>query len=190
MSLKPHHIIERMDETRFSELFSECTRKTRHTLESVFSKKRRGKPVSLKSALDRKTGVQGVHAGLKLEKHEKYADELIKAYFYERKPLLKIALDFFAIPNEDGITTEELDALVDAPVEKLDELGKQIATAGIAEADYALYLVYLQVKNAFKLSAVLDRFGEDILEEAPADGAEQTAAETPATPESSEPTAT
>ncbi len=159
MELEAYEIVERLGEDKFSEIFNGLSRKMRTMLESMFTKKRKGRMVSLKS---RKKGkgqaVKQVWRGLQDENANQYADEILRAYFFEHRDLLKTALDFFEIPNEDGITNQELTALEQADTETLQKLFDELKSKDFSVLDISLYFVFLKAEHAFDLTEVREIF--------------------------------
>ncbi len=159
MQLEAYEIIERLGEDKFAAIFNGLTRKMRTMLESMFVKKRKGRLVSLKSRKkDRPQAAKKVWLGLQDESGNQYADEILRAYFFERRELLKTALDFFEIPNEDGITNQELTALEQADAETLRTLFDALVSKEFDPLDIALYLVFLKTEHAFDLAEVREFF--------------------------------
>jgi len=178
-------------EAKFEQIFHGLQRKTRISLEAAFGKrvKVRGNLFSLKPKLS--VPVLQIRDGIAAEKEKPLAEELLRAYLYKYKPMLKQALDFVNIPNEEGITTEELDPLIKLAADKTDELAKALVAAGHDPENIALYFLYIKMEHALHagpVRKVLEAWGHKELlpklkekKEAAAPAATPTP-ETPATP--------
>lgn len=150
MSLTAREIIALTRPEKFAEIYSSCSRKIRNLLEGQFARKvkPRGKMVSLKSRRDRLAEASAVQEGLVELGDDKMADEILKTWLYTKRPMLKATLDFFGIPNEEGITEQELDPIEQATAEKLAELVSGLTGLGFSAEDAAIYLACIQAQNA------------------------------------------
>ncbi|RJO66540.1 MAG: hypothetical protein C4523_12185 [Myxococcales bacterium] len=135
-----------ISEAKFEELYGACSRKVRNMLEGMFARKTRsGRMVSIRKG-NRKDDALAVREGIVASGDEKMAEELFKTWLYEKRPMLKAALDFFAIPNDEGITESELSPLENADVAALEKLVAELESRKFPLEDIAIYLAFMQVK--------------------------------------------
>ncbi len=141
-------LITRIDDDKWIAIYSTCSRKIRNMLEGSYGKKiKKGKRVSLKSGKDRAIQALAVRNGLAAANESQMAEEVLKTWLYGQRPLLKAALDFFGIENDDGITEQELTAVEEASAEKLIELTALLKNQGHALEDIAIYLAFVKTKH-------------------------------------------
>jgi len=148
MDWEYHELLEKIDDDKFVEIYLACSRKIRNMLEGIYLKKRKkGRKVSLKAGKNKAKAALSVRNGIVDAAEEQMAEEIFKTWLYARRDLLKAALDFFEIENEDGITESDLDDLEQAPVEKLVSLREKLVVDGIELKDLAIYLAFMKVEN-------------------------------------------
>ncbi len=97
-------------------------------------------------------------------------EEIIRAWMLAKKrDLLIAALDWAGIPHENGVTSQELDAITNAPPKELARLTKSLLDAGFSLEDVLIYLAvirtnyYLEIKEFRNLVASWG--GEELLPE-------------------------
>ena len=158
---EPLTLIGRIPEEKFAEVYSACPRKIRNYLEGMFAKKIRkgGRKVALKTARDRVLEALAVRDGIQAEGNTQMAEEVLKTWLYTKRPMLKATLDFFGVPNEDGITTKDLDALEKAEPARLDELIDHLAAGGFPLAEVAVYLAFLKVERFAEVPRLVEVLG-------------------------------
>ncbi len=161
MTLEPHEIIDRLDENLFAAIYGGMSRKIRNMFDGLYGKKKKGRLVSLKNRSKNRLEVsRRIQEGLRQPEANQHADEVLRTYFFDRRPLLKAAMDFFEIPNEDGITNVDLTDFEKADSPTLDRLVASLQEGGFEDDDIALYLVFMQAENAQELPITLKFFPE------------------------------
>lgn len=75
---------------------------------------------------------------------EELLAELVRGYLYNCRPMLKDALDFLDVPNNDGLTDAELDFVQELPKDRTDALRDHLRGSH-SDEDVNLYLSFLGV---------------------------------------------
>lgn len=142
-------LLGRIREDKFIEIYFACPRKIRNTLEAKHARKarRRGRRVSLRSERNKAKAALQVREGLVKSGDSEMAEEVLKTWLYDKRPMLKEALDFFEIENEDGITGRDIDAFEKAPGEKIEELLDLLSNKGYDVEDIAIYMAFMQAEH-------------------------------------------
>lgn len=159
MDWEYYELLEKIDDDKFLEIYSACSRKIRNMLEGIYLKKRKkGRKVSLRAGKKKVESAISVRNGIVEAQEEQMAEEIFKTWFYTKRDLLKAALDFFGIENEDGITESDLDELEQASAEKVTELKTKLLAKGIDLKDLAIYLAFMKVENMKEDSELMSVF--------------------------------
>ena len=146
--MSPNELLSTMSEVYFTEVVAASPKKFR---EEVFRrlgiKSKAGGAFSLGSTKKNEVRIkrlfQAMQEGLSLE--DPVAEELIRNYLYTRRPLLADALDFFAVPHDNGLTDADLDFMAKIEKDKGTELRSKLASKH-PEADVDLYLRFMNIK--------------------------------------------
>jgi len=148
MVLEYPELLSRLDEDKIVEIYSALSRRVRNMLEGQFAKKHhKGLKVSLKSGRERTATALAVREGIVKEQNGQMAEELFRTWLYGKRDMLKSALDFLGVPNEDGLTTDELTVVEKAEAAKLSELVAYLTGQGYPLIDVAIYLAFLKAEN-------------------------------------------
>lgn len=122
--MDPILIISRASEDTFSEMIQLSPRKIREAMYSQFGIK--GKTSLLKRLQqnrdDRVFKLRERLVSSVSKQESELCKELIRNWLYTKRPMLKAALDFLHVPNEDGLVDEEPDffeKLSDSQVKEL-----------------------------------------------------------------------
>lgn len=146
--LAHYEILGKIPDEKFVEIYKACSRKIRNMLEGQFlPKKKKGKKVSLKSIKNRDKNALAVRDGIVKSEDDQMAAEIVKTWLYSKRELLKDALDYFEIPNEDGITQKDLDPIEGASGETLSSLFAHLQEKGHDPLEIGLYLAFIDVQN-------------------------------------------
>lgn len=146
----PTELLERESAERFQAILAASPRKFR---EEVFRRagiKGKGNTTfSLKSNPKSEERYQklyeAIQAGLELD--DEVSEEIIRNYFFTRRPLLAEALDFLGVAHDQGLTNEDLDFIAELPEEKGTEL-RALLQRSHDQADVDLYLGYMNINHA------------------------------------------
>ncbi len=153
-------LLGKLSDDKFMEIYQSCSRKIRNMLEGTYGKKvKKGRRVSLKTGKDKRIQALSVRDGVVASQDGQMAEELFKTWLYDHRPMLSAALNFFEIPNEDGITEQELDPVVQADTQKLEALLDALIAAGYEMENIALYLAVLQVEHFAEVPRLVEALG-------------------------------
>lgn len=147
------------------EIYGSCARKIRNMLEGMYHKKsKKKKKVSLKLGRNREAAMLAVRDGLVAAGDDQMAEEIFKTWLYGKTDMLKKTLDFFEIPNDDGMTEADLDPLEQASTEKIEELLGILVDSpegGFDLEDVAIYLAFMKIENITEVSRISDVFSSN-----------------------------
>ncbi len=145
MAWEHWELLANIREEKFVEIYGACSRKIRNMLESMYGKKaKKGGKVSLKSSKNRSAAALAVRKGIVAKQDNPMAEELFKTWLYDKRSMLAAALDFFEIPNEDGITDQDLDVFEQATAEKLTALMEALIDRdGFDGEEVAIYMAFM-----------------------------------------------
>lgn len=73
---------------------------------------------------------------------EEVLSEVIRNYLYTRREMLALALDHFKIPNDNGLTDEDLTFIEDLKAEDTEAL-KKLLLDKFSQPDVELYLAFM-----------------------------------------------
>lgn len=142
-----------MSETTFAEIMSCASRKVREVLFAQMSVKAKKKGLTLKVHGKRDERVRKLHERLKVAsgtRENEICQELIRTWLYTKRPMLKSALDFLKVPNEDGLVDTELDFFADLTLDQVLSLKSHLETQFLSE-EVKIYLNFVNVAHLDKL---------------------------------------
>lgn len=147
--MTPIEITANIPEPLFFEILEISPRSVREALFGRFGVKAKKKFGTTGFTKRRQEKAQKLHAALKAtdaEQDSEVCQELIRNFLFTRRPMLKAALDFAGIKNDNGVTEDDLD-----PIENLSK-DKVVELLGILEkefpsAEVRMYLNFIGVKN-------------------------------------------
>lgn len=90
--------------------------------------------------------IKDIYDAMLLHNDHQLAEQLIRNWLYNKRPMLKAALDYMNIPNEDGLTENDLDAFETMNEEECKKLQDTLAKDFPAE-DVYIYLKFLNVPH-------------------------------------------
>lgn len=123
--MTPIQITANIPETLFFEILETSPRSVREALFGRFGVKAKKKFGSGGFTARRQEKAKKLHASLKAsdgEQDNEVCQELIRNFLFTRRPMLKAALDFAGIKNDDGVTEDDLDPLEKMAKDKVQEL--------------------------------------------------------------------
>lgn len=148
MTLEHSELVGKIRDVKFLEIYNASSRRTRNMLEGMYARKaKKGRMVSIKSGKNKKAIALSVKTGIHAKGDDQMAEELLKNWLYHKPTLLKAALDFFGIENENGITEQELDPLLEADAETLSSMMDELTGSGHDPEEVAIYLAFHQAEN-------------------------------------------
>ncbi len=105
-------LISQTSEPTFAKMIASCSRKVRDTLYSRLGVKASHSGVTLQLGKKRDEQVKKLHERFKNADSKAESDvcqEIIRNWLYTQRPMLKAALDYLKIPNQDGLVEMETD---------------------------------------------------------------------------------
>jgi len=147
--MDPVLITASMNETTFAEMVSCSSRQIREILFSQMNIKPKKKSLSLKVHEKRDERVRRLHERLKTAAGKKESDicrELIRTWLYTKRPMLKSALDFLGIENEDGLVSIETDFFNNLSADKVKALKEHLEKSFPLE-HALIYLQFMEVPH-------------------------------------------
>jgi hypothetical protein len=136
-----------MSDHLFDEVIAASPRKVREMLFSRLGIKPK-KSFTLRAFSDRKSEQNRLlHRALTKDATQREADvckELIRAWLYTKRPLLKSALDFLGIPNDDGLVEVETDFFKELKKDKAQSLVEHLYKS-FPKDEVNLYLNFVEV---------------------------------------------
>ncbi len=154
-------LVGMIDPEKFEDLYFSSQRKLRNMLEGMYHKKIRkgsGRKVSLNKTKNRTETALAVQQGILMNIDEYMSEELLKAWLYSKREMLKTSLDFFKIENEDGLTEKDLDAFEKAEIAKLDELVDALLKIEFKIEDIAIYFQFMHIEKALEVERIKQVF--------------------------------
>ena len=147
-------IIRGMSEETFREVMKTSPRKVRETLYARMGIKSKKKKVGVR--LHAKAEDRADQLFLRLQnadsdKETELCSELLRNWLYHQRPMLKAALDFLEIPNDNGLTEQETDFFEKLEESKVEELVSHLKADGFGEDHIAAYLRFVDVPHLDKL---------------------------------------
>lgn len=140
-------LLARLSPERFAALLAPLNRQSK---ERYFARHGVRAPKAAGGALVRPGHKNEVRAGLlhqalQQRPDEPLAEELLRSYLVQRRPMLEAALDFAGVPHEGGLTdSPELEKLGKLSAEAREKLLGHLLAAKVAERDEAeLYLDFM-----------------------------------------------
>ena len=147
--MDPRVIFERMSQETFEEVIGKSPRSVREVLFSRFAIKAKAK-IGLKNiAAKKRERARKLHDRLKLaggEKEQEVGCELIRNWLFSHRAMLKSALDFLGIANDDGLVEEETDFFSQLSKEKIKELVLHLGKSFPPE-EIEIYLMFVEVPH-------------------------------------------
>ena len=127
--MDPIAITKSMSDTIFSDVVSSAPRKTREVLFSQLGIKAKKPMIGLDLNRKRDERARQLHERLKSSTGKRENDvcrELIRTWLFTQRPLLKAALDFVGVPNDNGLVETETDFFKDLSPERITALKKHL----------------------------------------------------------------
>lgn len=133
----------------FAEVIELSPRKVRESLYSHYGvkSKNRNTLVSLKDKKEQK--YQQLHLALtnaNNAKEQTFLKELFRNWLFHKRPMLKAALDFLDVPNDDGLIDKDPDFFKDLSKEKTMALVKHLQ-AKFPRDHILVYLSFMEVPH-------------------------------------------
>ncbi len=131
---------------KFLEIYTLAPRKSRAIIAKRVGvkKKTKGFISGMKDRNDKL--VHDIYDSMLEHNDHQLAEQLIRNFLYNKRPMLKVALDYMHIPNDDGLTEGELDAFEKLSAEEAAKLQATLKADFPAE-DVYLYLRFLNVPH-------------------------------------------
>jgi len=143
----PITMTAQMSDVLFDEVMAASPRKVREMLFSKLGIKTK-KTFSLKAFSERKSDQnRQLHQALIKTASKREADickELIRAWLYTKRPLLKSTLDFLGVPNDDGLVEVEPEFFKELSKEKVKSLVDHLKKS-FPKEEINLYLRFVEV---------------------------------------------
>lgn len=118
-------LVASMDADTFRDVINASSRKIREILFARLGIKQQSKRLLMKAQDKRDERAKLVHDRLsagKTKQEEEVCRELIRNWLMTKRPMLKSALDFLQVPNDNGLVEEETDFFSQLSKEKAEEL--------------------------------------------------------------------
>ena len=141
-----YQIVDKVPGTIASEIFASLNHKQRRVYIGRYQPRKSTKFVSLKSKTE--LDIPVVLSAMAKAKENLPVEELLRSWFLSKKrDFLATALDFADIPNQDGVTDNELDAITKAPLKNLAALVNHLRDKGFSLEETVLYLITIGCEN-------------------------------------------
>lgn len=147
-------IIRGMSQETFRDVMHTSPRKVRETLYARMGIKGKKKKVGLRVHAKAEERANQLFDRLQSgdsEKEVELCSELVRNWLYHQRPMLKAALDFLEIPNDNGLTEKETDFFENLEEEKVKALVAHLKEGGFATDHITTYLRFVDVPNLDKL---------------------------------------
>ena len=141
-------IIREMSQETFQDVVQTSPRKVRETLYARMGIKGKKKKVGLRvhaKAQDRANQLFERLQNADSDKEVELCSELVRNWLYHQRPMLKTALDFLEVPNDNGLTEQETDFFESLEKEKC-LLVQHLKDNGFAE-DHIGHLKFVDVPH-------------------------------------------
>jgi hypothetical protein len=123
--MDPVLIAASMSEATFAEVIKSSSRQLREILFSQMHVKYSAKKPGLHIHGKRDERIRKLHEKLKQVSGQREIDicrELVRTWLYSKRAMLKAALDFLGVPNQDGLVDAEIDFFKELSLERVREL--------------------------------------------------------------------
>jgi hypothetical protein len=149
--MSPVEQIAGMSESTFSEVMKASPRKVREMLFSRLGIKAKKKSVGIKVHEKQELRVRKLHERLKESKTDaetELCEELIRNWLFTKRPMLKSALDFLEVKNDDGLVEEETTFFEELEEEKVKALVAHLVDdGGYSPEEIGIYLRFVNVPH-------------------------------------------
>ncbi len=145
--MDPVLITAAMSEATFAEVITSSSRKLREILFAQMNVKQKKKNLGLHVHEKRDERIRKLHEKLKQASGQREADicrELVRTWLYSKRAMLKAALDFLGIANEDGLVDTEIDFFKELSLERAGEL-KTHLEKDFPPEHVKIYLEFIEV---------------------------------------------
>jgi hypothetical protein len=142
-------LVASMSLETFSEMMAVSRRQVREILYSQLGIKAKSKSLLKNLQQKKEERVAALHDSLKKASSKRDADicaELIRNWLYTQRPLLKSALDFLGIPNEDGLIDSDPTMFAELPKEKTKSLFNHLCK-DFSKERVAIYLAFMDTAH-------------------------------------------
>ena len=143
-------IIREMSPATFQDVIQTSPRKVRETLYARMGIKGKKKKVGLRVHAKAEERANQLFERLQSADSEKEVElcaELVRNWLYHQRPMLKAALDFLEIPNDNGLTEQETDFFETLEKEKVASLLAHLEAEGFAKDHIGTYLKFVDVPH-------------------------------------------
>ena len=143
-------IIRVMSEETFADVVNTSPRKVRETLYARMGIKGKKKKVGLRvhaKAQDRANKLLERLKNADSDKELELCTELLRNWLYHQRPMLKATLDFLEIPNDNGLTEQEIDFFESLQEEQVKNLVAHLTENGFAPEHVSTYLRFVSVPH-------------------------------------------
>jgi len=140
-----NELLHTMDPDRFAEIIGASPRSFREELFRAAGVKAKSGAFRVKSASKSALKAKKLHASMKsgFEINDEVSEELIRNYLFTRRDLLSSALTALGVEHDQGLTDQDLDAVVEnLEPAKTKELQQELSAAHQA-ADVELYMKFM-----------------------------------------------
>jgi len=147
--MDPIQIVAKMSPGTFSDVMAVSRRQVREILFSQLGIKNKSKSLLKNLQQKKEERINALHDSLKSATSKRDADicrELIRNWLYTKRPLLKSALDYLGIPNDDGLIDTEPTMFGELSKEKATELYNYLCK-NFDKEHVAIYLEFMETKN-------------------------------------------
>lgn len=151
--MNPVSIIAQTPEPIFAEMISGSSRKVRETLFSKMGIKSKAKSVGIKLHEKRDERTKKLHEKLSSatsKGESEICSELIRTWLYGKRAMLKSALDFLGVANDDGLVESDLDFFKEMSEERSRELVNHLSKSFERE-EIKIYLSFVEVPFVDKI---------------------------------------
>jgi len=147
--MDPINIIAKMSAGTFSDVMSVSRRQVREILFAQLGIKSKSKSLLKNLQQKKEERIAALHDSLKHASSKRDADicrELIRSWLYTKRPLLKSALDYLNVPNDDGLIEIEPTVFGELSKEKATSLYDHLCK-DFDKEHVAIYLEFMETKN-------------------------------------------
>ena len=138
-------LLREIPEDKFKDIFTHSPKQVRETIfdRLAIKKKAANTRKFTKPGEKNEERLRELHTRLMAEDDDEVADELLRNYFLKRRELLADALNFLEIPNDNGLTDQELDKFEKLSAAEAEKLVKLLNEKHDA-FDVMLYLKFMK----------------------------------------------
>jgi hypothetical protein len=144
-----------MSAETFAEMMAVSRRQVREILFSQLGIKAKSKSLLKNLQQKKEERIEALHDALKRSASKREADictELIRNWLYTKRPLLKSALDYLGVPNDNGLIDAEPTMFAELSTEKTTSLFKHLCK-DFEKEHVVIYLGFMNTANMEAIAA-------------------------------------